>query len=115
MAYGIKMYNTLGAINLTDDSKALRLHDSGEVSVPARTGTLANPPIVAGSAEVSITPVNAQAIVEVVDRDTTISSVDQFSIAIGFTAAVDNHWTKVLISSWALAARTVRWKVWVHI
>jgi len=115
MAYGIKLYNTLGTINLADDSKALRLHDSGEVSVPARTGSLASPPIVAGNMEISITPVNGYAIVELIDRGGTISAIDQWSIDIQFSTIVDYHYTKIKIKSYALAARVVLWKVWVHI
>ena len=115
MAYGIKMFNDFGVLNLADDSKALRLHDSGVVSVPARTGTLASPPITPGSIYVNITAVDANAIVEIIDRDTTITAVSQLSIDIRLATVVNNHFTQVLLSSFSLSARIVMWKVWVHI
>jgi len=115
MAYGLKMYNTFGVINLTDDSKALRLHDSGIATVPARTGSVAVPPIVPGSKLISITPVNAEATLEVIDRESTLTAIDQWNIFIDWSTPVDNHWTKISLTSYALTTRDVLWKVWVHL
>jgi len=113
--YGLKMYNTLGTINLSSDSKAMRLHDSGYATVSARTGSLASPPIVAGTSYIDITPVTAEAILEVIDMETTLTTTDQLSIDIAWTTPVDNHWTQVVIVSYSLRATDILWKVWVHL
>ena len=113
--YGLKMYNTLGAINLSSDSKAMRLHDSRYETIPARTGSLASPPIVEGSVLVSIVPVTVEAIIEVIDLESSLSTVDQLSVFVWWSTVVNNHWTKVGLYSYSKTTKDVMWKVWVHL
>jgi hypothetical protein len=112
MAYGIKMYNKYGKLNIDETSKAIRIHDEGTATVPAGSTTAP------GNLVVEIKPISYLGIVTITDIHTIfpVAAAD-LGIEGSFTGTFnsDNQIHQILIQNSSLNARLVKWRIWGHI
>ena len=113
MAYGIKMYNRYGHVNISDEGGKLRVHQSKIVTVPARV--LAAPFTPATHVTTLDTPIGAWGVVELTDLGAVITDLNNWGLYALFTFVEDGHYTEVTVVNSGISAHDVRWTVWTQI
>lgn len=112
MAYGIRMYNKYGKLNIDETSKAIRIHDEGTATIPA--GSSESP----YNLYIDIKPISYIPVISVIDIDPIFpvyAADTSFSGLLDPTLNGNNQFNKIILTNASLSTRTVKWRVWGHI
>jgi len=109
---GIIIYDKCGIPLVDEDSPLVRLHEEGEVTVPAQSGQY-NPP---GQSTVDFAPCAFLPMVTLMDIDaagiTYIEDLCSF-VALGSKNG-SNQWYRMYIYNYSTSTKKFKWRVWVR-